>query len=133
MKDKLRLVFLPFVLALAGLTVGYTLLNWLLFVKLGLFHPKESLTQIVFPLLLAGATSLFYIAPKLKALKLKIDFYHTFLACLGLLIPTVFAQKYRSEEHTSELQSRQYLVCRLLLEKKKKKCYISVFILVSVQ
>src|SRR3712207_7423387 len=29
----------------------------------------------------------------------------------------------RSEEHTSELQSRQYLVCRLLLEKKKKKNY----------
>src|SRR3712207_8662616 len=33
----------------------------------------------------------------------------------------------RSEEHTSELQSRQYLVCRLLLEKKKKQreciCY----------
>src|SRR5947209_17386613 len=29
--------------------------------------------------------------------------------------------KRRSEEHTSELQSRQYLVCRLLLEKKKKK------------
>src|SRR3712207_8076576 len=30
----------------------------------------------------------------------------------------------RSEEHTSELQSRQYLVCRLLLE-KKKKCHNS--------
>src|SRR3712207_7067359 len=29
----------------------------------------------------------------------------------------------RSEEHTSELQSRQYLVCRLLLEKKKKNYY----------
>src|SRR3712207_4563937 len=29
----------------------------------------------------------------------------------------------RSEEHTSELQSRQYLVCRLLLEKKKKILY----------
>src|SRR5437764_4092363 len=28
----------------------------------------------------------------------------------------------RSEEHTSELQSPMYLVCRLLLEKKKKKC-----------
>src|ERR1035437_10864031 len=28
--------------------------------------------------------------------------------------------RHRSEEHTSELQSRQYLVCRLLLEKKKK-------------
>src|SRR3712207_9055937 len=33
-------------------------------------------------------------------------------------IPTSAGQ--RSEEHTSELQSRQYLVCRLLLEKKKK-------------
>src|SRR5947209_10073273 len=35
----------------------------------------------------------------------------------------------RSEEHTSELQSRQYLVCRLLLEKKKKiaiTAYLSV-------
>src|SRR3712207_7918868 len=30
----------------------------------------------------------------------------------------------RSEEHTSELQSRQYLVCRLLLEKKKQKIII---------
>src|SRR3712207_6894133 len=30
------------------------------------------------------------------------------------------AHSCRSEEHTSELQSRQYLVCRLLLEKKKK-------------
>src|SRR3712207_7148024 len=29
--------------------------------------------------------------------------------------------EHRSEEHTSELQSRQYLVCRLLLEKKKQK------------
>src|SRR3712207_7003725 len=34
----------------------------------------------------------------------------------------------RSEEHTSELQSRQYLVCRLLLEKKKKQIlHISLF------
>src|SRR3712207_7910806 len=31
----------------------------------------------------------------------------------------------RSEEHTSELQSRQYLVCRLLLEKKNNKRYIN--------
>src|SRR3712207_8451062 len=35
------------------------------------------------------------------------------------LVTTVVAL-FRSEEHTSELQSRQYLVCRLLLEKKKK-------------
>src|SRR3712207_7455718 len=35
------------------------------------------------------------------------------------LVP-VGVEHLRSEEHTSELQSRQYLVCRLLLEKKKK-------------
>src|SRR3712207_8593511 len=38
------------------------------------------------------------------------------------LLSTKFRAEFteRSEEHTSELQSRQYLVCRLLLEKKKK-------------
>src|SRR3712207_1061091 len=42
---------------------------------------------------------------------------------IALLIVDMLAQKMenRSEEHTSELQSRQYLVCRLLLEKKKTK------------
>src|SRR3712207_6915318 len=35
------------------------------------------------------------------------------------LLERVIGRKVRSEEHTSELQSRQYLVCRLLLEKKK--------------
>src|SRR3712207_7359122 len=39
-------------------------------------------------------------------------------AALGLGRGEVLAAQ-RSEEHTSELQSRQYLVCRLLLEKKK--------------
>src|SRR3712207_7845333 len=40
----------------------------------------------------------------------------------GPLVPPRRATTWaRSEEHTSELQSRQYLVCRLLLEKKKKE------------
>src|SRR5882757_3884492 len=45
--------------------------------------------------------------------------------CVGRQAPTATTwvpgaiQPLRSEEHTSELQSRQYLVCRLLLEKKK--------------
>src|SRR3712207_9566881 len=41
-------------------------------------------------------------------------------AMYGIDSPDV-SKPARSEEHTSELQSRQYLVCRLLLEKKKKK------------
>src|SRR3712207_7821992 len=43
----------------------------------------------------------------------------------GSLRPNVGSpRQVRSEEHTSELQSRQYLVCRLLLEKKKKNYII---------
>src|SRR3712207_8991189 len=40
----------------------------------------------------------------------------------GIVLPTTPNNVPRSEEHTSELQSRQYLVCRLLLAKKKASC-----------
>src|SRR3712207_3801529 len=43
------------------------------------------------------------------------------LYSLGYMHDDAGKSRYRSEEHTSELQSRQYLVCRLLLEKKKTK------------
>src|SRR5258707_10827800 len=46
--------------------------------------------------------------PPGKSRSLALELRHVARAC------------WRSEEHTSELQSRQYLVCRLLLEKKKK-------------
>src|SRR5258707_10748338 len=42
-------------------------------------------------------------------------------ATIASFFRTVRQDTCRSEEHTSELQSRQYLVCRLLLEKKKKQ------------
>src|SRR2546422_7662697 len=42
------------------------------------------------------------------------------------LIDPAIVSFYRSEEHTSELQSRLHLVCRLLLEKKKKKRNIDI-------
>src|SRR3712207_7085925 len=56
--------------------------------------------------------------------------YHLHINCVGTGSPTVvidaglgdwsasWSSRVRSEEHTSELQLRQYLVCRLLLEKK---------------
>src|SRR3712207_7949358 len=42
------------------------------------------------------------------------------MASMGAQIGVTEGGATRSEEHTSELQSRQYLVCRLLLEKKKQ-------------
>src|SRR3712207_7266319 len=46
---------------------------------------------------------------------------------LALAAAFAVARMVRSEEHTSELQSRQYLVCRLLLEKKKKNISFPLF------
>src|SRR3712207_7330945 len=45
---------------------------------------------------------------------------------------SAFPHAVRSEEHTSELQSRQYLVCRLLLEKKKNDEYLDRILLNSL-
>src|SRR5690606_39646945 len=47
---------------------------------------------------------------------------HTYFAvfCRRVMLPVDAAVRTRSEEHTSELQSRENLVCRLLLEKKNK-------------
>src|SRR5947209_10115437 len=42
------------------------------------------------------------------------------IECEGAKLEVAVNER-RSEEHTSELQSRQYLVCRLLLEKKKRR------------
>src|SRR3712207_8796244 len=49
------------------------------------------------------------------------DFLASFLPAVHVAGALCIVAALRSEEHTSELQSRQYLVCRLLLEKKKKK------------
>src|SRR3712207_7929326 len=55
---------------------------------------------------------------KVKVAKIDIDNNQQVAEQYGIRsIPTLLI--FRSEEHTSELQSRQYLVCRLLLEKKK--------------
>src|SRR3712207_8321566 len=45
--------------------------------------------------------------------------------------PRHMGKQLRSEEHTSELQSRQYLVCRLLLEKKKKNTQLTSYKTIS--
>src|SRR5258707_10974370 len=56
-------------------------------------------------------------AGALAGVSVPIFCYHKDLGAIGSC--RVCAVTVRSEEHTSELQSRQYLVCRLLLEKKK--------------
>src|SRR3712207_7659779 len=54
-------------------------------------------------------------APHYKYYQELLSYHYHHIQCPNILNYRYF----RSEEHTSELQSRQYLVCRLLLEKKK--------------
>src|SRR3712207_7016920 len=74
-----------------------------------LFRSALAVTALAVPS--GHATRVFFIAPPLAGLDVR-DAPRRGRAAGG-------APSHRSEEHTSELQSRQYLVCRLLLEKKK--------------
>src|SRR3712207_8872179 len=58
------------------------------------------------------------VATRVSALYLALRTPVVVVILRGVAVPPTSTRR-RSEEHTSELQSRQYLVCRLLLEKKK--------------
>src|SRR2546429_6618178 len=70
------------------------------------------------------ATTEIYTLSLHDALPISIASYNAFTAgirrCLTPIVDAMCMAEGRSEEHTSELQSRLHLVCRLLLEKKKK-------------
>src|SRR5438445_2087744 len=68
-------------------------------------------------------TGQYFLTPSELAQRVSADpsFYDLGLKVGARVVPGTVQKEIRSEEHTSELQSRQYLVCRLLLEKKKKK------------
>src|SRR3712207_8656877 len=57
------------------------------------------------------------------------EVHHHIEWVIAELFAQIVGRKLRSEEHTSELQSRQYLVCRLLLEKKKQNDAIATLFL----
>ncbi len=62
MKDKLRIVFVLFLLELMKLTIGYMLLNWLLVVRIGIFHfhyqPMRKRSIFILTLCILSACSL---------------------------------------------------------------------------
>src|SRR5258706_7315601 len=66
-------------------------------------------------------STLFPYTTLFRSLKLALLSIAAIALALGLVAATVQHQTLRSEEHTSELQSLTNLVCRLLLEKKKKQ------------
>src|SRR3712207_7671640 len=86
------------------------------------FFFNDTATTEIYTLSLHDALPIFQWRTLRLALAQRAAVYHVHdpeLIPMALLLRVLRRAK-RSEEHTSELQSRQYLVCRLLLEKKKK-------------
>ncbi|NDV64250.1 rhomboid family intramembrane serine protease [Bacteroides sp. 224] len=97
-KDKLRIIFLPFFLGSIGLLVTYTLLHWLLFIHLELFHPKEVYTNFIFPGIFCVLFLLLYYARiRLFAKKSWHDFFMV-ICTLALLAPQVVTQNYLTKQ-----------------------------------
>src|SRR5437763_14522554 len=100
--------------SLRSFSVVILLLSWLFFYALSFFFIDPATSEIytlslhdALPIWVPLLTS----APRSKVQQ----------SFVGLVQQLTGKETQRSEEHTSELQSPMYLVCRLLLEKKKKK------------
>src|SRR5204862_6203248 len=86
---------------------------------LPIFNPAQLACFLAF-----WAVNMAVIYLGIESIRLLLNIKAPLLVALGLaLLAWAYREANRSEEHTSELQSRRDLVCRLLLEKKKK--YIS--------
>src|SRR2546429_9339224 len=83
-----------------------------------LFFFNDTATTEIYTLSLHDALPIFHRSFRVHAATDVHSLTHAHAPCL--CVP-------RSEEHTSELQSRLHLVCRLLLEKKKKKATQSIY------
>ena len=99
---KFRYLFLPFIISLICLVVGYTFLNWLIFLELKLISLKDFWVNYIFPIGLATILVFAVLRKYFKILRLETtngnlrDFYSYLL--LGILaVPTVICQNYLVE------------------------------------
>ena len=98
--NKLRIVYLPFLVIAAGFLVGYSCLNWLVLMRMELFTLNEEVANLWLPMFLSMLTIWIWLRPRLKALReeklgrtsRRQVFY--FVSWLALGIPTMLGQDY---------------------------------------
>lgn len=99
MKDKINFLFIPFLFAFLGLIIGYTFLNWLLFIKFEIFSVETFILNFIVPLCLTGIFAWFILRRRFKILKLKVkkgnwrNFY-SFILWFVLAVPLIISQEY---------------------------------------
>lgn len=99
LKEKLTLLFIPFVVIAICFVGLYTFLNWLLLIKADLIPVKEDIIHIWLPLALPWIPVLVWLRPRIKLLTFKNEnasFGYQFLAAMAITFPTIVAQEYVS-------------------------------------
>src|SRR5205809_7976533 len=99
-------------------TLTQCLFHYILLFFLSSFRPFCSFSFFFFN---DTATTEIYTLSLHDALPILLVSFNMYCVLSDLMLCKALPSASRSEEHTSELQSRLHLVCRLLLEKKKKK------------
>jgi hypothetical protein len=97
--EKLRLIYVPFLIVAVGVIGGYTFLNWFLVIDLHLISPKEDLINFWIPFGLPWIPELIWLRPRIKLLHLtgknrNLPFLYQFIAVLAIAVPTIIAQFY---------------------------------------
>src|SRR3712207_8139284 len=97
-----------------------------------LFFFNDTATTEIYTLSLHDALPIYEADVEVRSVSAQ-DFSAPFWRMTGQTLAAELGESHnqRSEEHTSELQSRQYLVCRLLLEKKKNNNNVTCHIPIS--
>lgn len=97
LKEKLRLIYGPYLLVTIGFITVYTLLHWAIFIKADLFHLKEDVTKFWLPLSLPWIPILIWLRPRINLLHFKKEeggFAHQMLIWLATAAPAIVAQEY---------------------------------------
>jgi rhomboid protease GluP len=99
LKDKLNILFIPFLVTLLALTIGYTLIHWVLFIELRLFSIKNIISNFGIPIVLTGIVTWFFLRPKLKILNFESRnedwrVFYSLILWISLSVPLIIAQEY---------------------------------------
>lgn len=98
--EKLRLIFLPFLIIAISIIGGYTLLNWLIIIEFQLFQLKDIIVDFIIPFILPWIPILIWLRPRIKLLNLKtkkggdLPFLYQLIAAFAIAAPTIIAQQY---------------------------------------
>lgn len=95
--EKIKLIYLPFLIIAIGFIFTYTFLHWILFIKLDLFSVKEMLLKFWLPCGISCILVCFFLRPRLKILKFKDENKSTFflfMAVVAIALPAMIAQEY---------------------------------------